>query len=354
MSDKYNWIRNVALGADNSFSAILLRSLLRLLSPVYRLVVGIRNWAFDKRILPIRKVPAPVISIGNLTVGGTGKTPMVIWLAEKIQSNHQVAIVSRGYGAKAGRLNDEGLEIAHRLDDVVQMQDRNRFLAAQQAIERIGNERRPVILLDDGFQHRKLHRDLNIVLVDATNPFGNGRLIPGGLLREPITSIRRAQVAVLTRSDQVDPDCAKKIKRQLLQLNPDLIWAEAATVVCGLRDSIGQVVDQEAVQGKQVVAFCGIGNPAGFEFSLQQHGVECAELVTFPDHHDFTESDLQKLVAKAKELHCSYAVCTGKDMVKIQSLSSTDSQIPVLALTTEIAFLIGEQELLAAVERTIA
>lgn len=170
----------------------------------YRFVVTQRNRRYDEGRCEIQRVPVPVVSVGNLTLGGTGKTPMVAWLASWFREDHvRVAIVSRGYGAGHEATNDEARELESRLPDVPHIQHPDRVKAARIAIEELGSQ---LILLDDGFQHRRLARDLDLVLIDATEPFGGGRVFPRGLLREPLDGLRRANAVVLTRSHLVSED----------------------------------------------------------------------------------------------------------------------------------------------------
>ena len=165
------------------------------LTPIYRFAIDRRNNRFENDSDAITKVDVPVISIGNLTTGGTGKTPLVIWLCRQIrQRNRRVAIISRGYGAetsdrKTVKPNDEAMELGQRLPDVPHLQNPDRIASATIAIEELETQ---FIVMDDGFQHRHLHRDLDIVVVDATEPFGYGYLLPRGLLREPVKSLSRA------------------------------------------------------------------------------------------------------------------------------------------------------------------
>ncbi len=169
---------------------------------LYRIGVGARNLAFDRGWKASHRAEVPVVSVGNLTLGGTGKTPMVEWVARWYRARGvRVAILSRGYGDSSG-MNDEGRVLEENLPDVPHLQAPDRVDLASRAVEELESE---LLVLDDGFQHRRLARDLDIVLLDALDPFGLGRIFPRGLLREPIGSLRRAGVVVLSRADLVDP-----------------------------------------------------------------------------------------------------------------------------------------------------
>ena len=356
MKRMQTWILEIVEGRRNDFAGAVVRAVLFLLSLVYRVAVTLRNWAFDQGWIKSHSVDASVISIGNLTVGGTGKTPHVIWLAEQLQAEHEIAIVSRGYGSEQNSLNDEGMEIAHRLPDIIQVQNRKRILAAQQALAELkgsGGEQ-PLIIMDDGFQHRYLKRNLNIVLIDATNPFGHGHLLPRGLLREPLAAIRRADVAILTRSDSISPDEAASIQRQLQSLCAGLIWCETKLVVDGLQDTSGNGKPIDSLADEHVLAFCGIGNPVGFRQLLEREGIDVIEMIEFPDHHSYSQPDLQGIYRRARELSCSAVVCTQKDMVKISRINIEPAMLAedsptILSLQANVQFNSGQQKLLDAV-----
>ncbi len=191
------------------------RACLRPLSWVYRAAVSVRNRAYELGLLPCYQAGVPVISVGNITAGGTGKTPMVEYLCRRLcTAGWRPAIVSRGYGARAGP-NDEALLLAANLPAVPHVQEPDRVAGAREAIERHGCD---IIVLDDGFQHRRLRRDLDLVLIDCTNPFGYGYLLPRGLLREPLAGLRRADAIVLTRAECLPPADLDQLRRQLERL----------------------------------------------------------------------------------------------------------------------------------------
>ena len=195
--------RALISGQRRGVQAAVLRGLLRAAETPYTLAVRWRNRQYDRGRKPVERVDVPVISVGNLTLGGTGKTPLVEWLARWFrQRGVRVTIISRGYGAEAGARNDEALELEQKLPDVPHVQNADRVAAAKMAIEEFDCQ---LILLDDAFQHRRIHRDLNIVVVDALEPFGFGHVFPRGALREPLSGLRRADMVVLSRADLVQP-----------------------------------------------------------------------------------------------------------------------------------------------------
>ena len=191
---------------------------LRLAEVPYAAVMRLRNGLYDWSVLGSCRAGVPVVSVGNLTLGGTGKTPMVAWLASWFRRRGAaVAILSRGYRAGSGGQNDEALELAHGLPGVLHLQDPQRVRAARHAVE---EHHCQVLLLDDAFQHRRIARDVDIVLLDALEPFGWERVFPRGMLREPLAGLARAQVVALSRADAVDVETREAIARRAGQLAP--------------------------------------------------------------------------------------------------------------------------------------
>ncbi len=190
--------RDLVSGRRKGLAATFTRGVLRVAEMPYALAVSARNRRYDRGAHLTHRAGVPVISVGNLTLGGTGKTPMVKWLAQRLQnSGVRVAIVSRGYGAANGAPNDEAMELAAALPNVPHIQSRDRVAAAARAIQGFHSQ---VLLLDDGFQHRRLARDLDIVLLDALEPFGFEHVFPRGTLREPLAGLRRADFVCLSRA----------------------------------------------------------------------------------------------------------------------------------------------------------
>ncbi len=315
----------------------------------YGAAVAWRNRQFDTGRRPIQRVDVPVISVGNLTVGGTGKTPMVEWLARWFRAQDiRVVVISRGYGAEAGAQNDEALELEQKLPDVPHLQNPDRVAAAHTAIEEFESQ---LILLDDGFQHRRIERDLNLVLIDALEPFGYGHLLPRGLLREPVANLRRADAVVLTRADAVTPQVREQIRSQIEAWTGSAAWIEVAHRPVALRDHAGREAPLDSLAGQRIGAFCGIGNPAGFRHSLAAAGFELVELREFPDHHAFDGRDVASLDRWLQTLDVEAVVCTHKDLVKIGTAQI--GRYPLWALQIGIE-LISDPEPLEARLRSIA
>ena len=338
-----------------------LRGLLAAAEPVYAAIARAKNGRFDSgRTQPVR-VDAPVISVGNLTVGGTGKTPLVCWLAEWFRSQGTaVSLISRGYGAKGGQPNDEALELAARLPAVPHLQNPDRVAAARQAL---ADNPRQVLILDDAFQHRRIARDLDIVLLDALEPFGHDRLLPRGLLREPVASLARAHVVALSRADAVDKAARAKIRDRVRQVAPQVIWLELEHRPTALINRSSKRLSLEALRGRRVAAFCGIGNPDGFRHTLASCGLDVVAFRAQPDHCAYPPGELARLVSWVSEKGSGVfgghqfsmiegrlppktpvaVICTRKDLVKIPHDDLAGR--PLWALEIELAITTGQAEL---------
>ncbi len=322
------------------------------------MVVDLRNRRYDSGRSPVHRVSVPVISVGNLTLGGTGKTPMVEWIARRLREQGQrVVLVSRGYGAEGDHgidnntQNDEARELAEKLPDIAHVQNPDRLAAAQRAIDQ---HHATVILLDDGFQHRRLGRDLDIVLVDGLEPFGFGHVFPRGTLREPLRGLARADVIVLTRADMLDEQQRRTLGDQLRQHGPSAVWVEAVHAPRELINHGGNRQPLETLQGVRLVAFCGIGNPAGFRHTLSACDFETTVFREFPDHYHYQSSDIAALGHWAKQHNAEAMVCTHKDLVKIGSNELAGR--PLWAVSIGLQVLRGEealgQSIMAAIEQT--
>ncbi len=343
--------RNLVSGQRRGLAATAWRTLFSLAEFPYRLAVAWRNRQFDTGRRTAHQVGVPVISVGNLTVGGTGKTPMVEWLAKWFgRHGIRVVVISRGYGARAGSRNDEALELEQKLPDVPHLQNPDRVEAATAAIGEFNSQ---LILLDDAFQHRRIHRDLNLVLIDALEPFGYGHLLPRGLLREPIAGLRRADVVVLTRADAVGPEVRAQIRDEVSACAGDAVWIEVAHQPIALRNHTGQKKALDPLPARRIAAFCGIGNPAGFRHSLTACGFDIVGFREFPDHHAFDRDDLNSLDAWLRELNVDAAICTHKDLVKIGTNSigagsneaGSTGSCPLWALQIGMEILDGVEQL---------
>ena len=339
--------RRVLSGEAQGAGAACLRALLRGLSLMYALAVYVRNFLYDKGLRRERRVDKPVISIGNITTGGTGKTPavehVVRWLLKR---GARPAILSRGYRSKGGR-NDEALVLAAHLPDVPHRQQPGRFRAAVEAIQR---DNANVLVLDDGFQHRRLARFADIVLIDATCPFGYGYLLPRGLLREAARNIRRADAIIVTRCDLVDDAALAGLMDRLDALAPEVPKATSThrPAAVGAYPN-GEPRDPAALAGRRVGLFSSIGNPKAFRQTVEQLGATVAWSTEFPDHHWYTRDDVADILRAGDAAEAF--VTTEKDGVKLDGLWPQDRALMILRVEMEI--LSGEDELNKLLEEAL-
>ncbi len=317
---------------------------------VYGRVQAVRRWAYRRRLLPSWRAGAPVISVGNILVGGTGKTPCVEAVCRMLlDAGRRPAVISRGYGGRfdgpwaavsdGDRVlmdpvdaGDEPVLLAARLPGVPVLVGRDRRKPARAAVDRYGAD---VLVLDDGFQHLRLRRDLDIVTVDVRNPLGNGHCLPRGLLREGPAALADADVVLLTRTRGVDPARIAAVRADLSR------YADGAPILCtghvpvGLVDpASGETRPLRDLSGRKVLAFAGIGYPEPFFRELEALGARVLEAVPFPDHHPYTRADLEQLDRWAGLMNAQVLVTTEKDAVRLAPL--LPCRVPVLAL--QIAF----------------
>jgi len=338
--------RRLADGSLRGPGAALARAVLTGLSLPYGVAVAARNMLYDRGLLPVRAAPVPVVGVGNLTLGGTGKTPLVAWLARHLLAQgRRPVIVSRGYAARRGEQSDEAAELALLVPGVPHRADRDRVAAARAAAAE-GD----VVVLDDGFQHRRLRRDLDIVAIDATDPFGCGHLFPRGLLREPLHGIRRAAAVVLTRATSIDADRRAAIRAAIADTvggGPLPAWMEAEHRPVALRTASGGTEPLAQLAGRRVAAFAGIGNPAAFRSTLAALGADVAAFTSFPDHHAYPPADLDRL-AMRMPAGVDLAVTTLKDLVKIDR--PLLGEVPVVALEIALTPLVGADAVTATID----
>ncbi|MBM4017236.1 MAG: tetraacyldisaccharide 4'-kinase [Planctomycetes bacterium] len=324
-------------------AAALARAGLALLAGAYRAGLAARNTWFRLPGTVVRAV-RPVVSVGNLTVGGTGKTPFVAYLARMVQEmGGRPVILSRGYGAAAGGRNEEALELSLLCPGVPHVQNPDRTAAlAQWAAENPCD----VAILDDGFQHRRLARGLDIVLIDALRPFGFGHLLPRGLLREPPSALRRADVLVITRADLAGPESLAILRRTLAQHTrqgtPVLAAHHEAVAVLA---ADGSRRDIATLRRQDVAAACGIGNSDAFLMTLERTGARVALSEAFPDHHAYTQADLDRVMRAAEAAGLKTLVTTGKDFVKWQPLLAAGGRAaPLQVAALEVRLRVAEGE----------
>lgn len=335
--------RQLISGEQTGVPAGLLRTALRVLSWFYRMAIWLRNRAFDIGVLSIARVSVPVISIGNITTGGTGKTPVVAWLVRCLSElGRNPGIVSRGYHADASGHNDEYRVLEILCPNVPHLQNRNR---TQSAIRLVTESAVNVIVMDDGFQHRRLARDLDIVLIDALNPFGFNSLLPRGLLREPLSSLRRASLILITRCDSVTLDQLQVIRRKVLELTrlPSDKLFEISFVPSALVNTTGDRRSVNDVSAKSAFLMCGIGNPEAFTRTCLSMGVQIVGGRTFPDHHHYSELDITSVVSEFEHSGAELLLTTQKDLVKLPRSATLFSAVELSVSVTTLSDLSGQR-----------
>ncbi|MEP7077262.1 MAG: tetraacyldisaccharide 4'-kinase [Acidobacteriota bacterium] len=314
---------------------------------LYGQVINLRNSLYDRDIFTSHPLGARTISIGNITAGGTGKTPLVAYTAGLLAENgEKVCILTRGYGredsskrvlvsdlervltdARTG--GDEPVELATRLlRNAVVVADADRVTAAAWAKDKFGIT---AFVLDDAFQHRRAKRDLDIVCIDAMNPFGNGEVLPGGILREPLKNLARADVIVITRCNLVHDLPA--LRKQVAECAGDAKIFESSNTISGLREI--SEFGEGAPTGKKALAFCAIGNPSNFFKQLSLDGFEMVSKKPFPDHHYYSQEEIRKLEKRARNAQAEILLTTAKDAVKLAGL---EFEMPCYAVESEMSF----------------
>ncbi len=317
-----------------------------LLSLVYRGIIALRNLLYDAGVCAAKKIGCKVINVGNITVGGTGKTPMVIMLAGILKrEGFRPVILSRGYGGKrkgqgyAGVVSDghdmlmgpdeagdEPVLMAKRVRDVPVIVGKERVLTGRLAVERFGAD---VLILDDGFQHRRLFRDLNIVLLDSERPFGNGFMLPRGGLREPSGSLQRADMVVMTSTKETENPPPGGI--------PQIpVFSSRRKPVDLVRGRVQDIVPLMYLKGKRVCAFSGIAEPDGFRKILEPLCGEVVSCIPFPDHHVYASGDVEHIRTVCRDSGAQIMVTTEKDGIKLTRFPGLFQDVYLLRISMEM------------------
>ncbi len=312
-------------------------------SAVYGTAAWLRAWAYRTGIGRAKRLRGTVVSVGNITVGGTGKTPMTAWVAQRfLDSGRKVAVLARGYrpleggasgdvrGGEAG-WNDEIALLNERLGGRAQFGvGANRFEKGR-ALEAAGVD---CFVLDDGFQHQQLARDVDIVMIDAANPFGGGNLLPAGRLREPLAALRRASIVVIHRTEKA-PALEAKIRRYSAA---PIYFSQ--TKLAGI-EAFGETEIMAApAQRQKFFAFCGIGNPAAFVADLKRWDISVAGQRFFRDHHRYTPDDLAQLAEEASAADAEALLCTEKDVYDLPA----GMEMPMRVFFCRIALQFNDEE----------
>ncbi len=334
---------------------------------LYGLITKARNSLYETGVFKSIALGVPTVSVGNITVGGTGKTPLVAFIAEILaETGEKVCVLSRGYGrrnpkkrvlvsdgekilADARTSGDEPFELAQKLlGKALVVADANRAAAGNWARERFEIT---AFVLDDAFQHRRVRRDVNIITIDATNPFGNKKLLPAGILREPPENLRRADAIVITRANLTENTA--DLKAQIAEYNPHCPIFISENRTLGLVDlkkfpakpqseaSYESEITQQKPKTKnhqptsRYFAFCALGNPNNFFEQLRKENFNLVSTEEFPDHHFYTRKDIAKLQTKARKANAEVLLTTAKDAVKLKIL---EFDLPCFVVESEMVF----------------
>jgi len=337
---------SILSGQQRGFLATLIRSSLSAFTYPYLAVLNTRNTLYKYGIVKSKRLPVKVISIGNITMGGTGKTPLVEFSAKYLQNKgKKVAILSRGYGDQNHSMindnsktkefvNDEYLILRENLKDVPTLLGRDRVQNAEKAIK---DHDVDCLILDDGFQHLRIKRDLDIVVIDSLNPFAEEVLIPRGTLREPLKNLSRADLFVLSHCSLNDEDTLKSIYEKLNHINADIPVCESIhkpVNIESIKDN--SLMEPDWLKGKKIYGLCAIGNPESFASTLRVLGADVIRLRVFHDHHSYTQVELDGVITEAKTLNTDAIVVTQKDVVKIRNKNINDANILSLKVELQI------------------
>jgi tetraacyldisaccharide 4'-kinase len=358
--DRIFW-RKLVTSERASLGCKLLRAVLLVCSFFYRVAVVLRNLFYDISIFRKTKVDTAVVSVGNITAGGTGKTPLVAWLCNYFaEKNITTAVLTRGYKLKDSDLADEPVMLAKNCPKAEIVVNADRVAGAKRAIAEYNAK---LLIMDDGFQHRKLARDVDIVAIDATEPFGCERLLPAGFLREPVSSLKRADAVVITRINQTQPEKIEEIKKRIYSLNPNIVFAAAIhKPVCARLIRRGATASQRVkdeqisigeLAGKRLYAFCGIGNPDAFFQTLAELALNIVGTRVYNDHHRYTESDIAEICRDGRHKQAEMIITTQKDWIKTALLCIEKFSIPIACLAVELGFIDGQQDIIALVEDAV-
>ncbi len=310
------------------------------------------------------RLPCKVISVGNLTVGGTGKTPAVIAIAEEAKKRgYHPCILTRGYRGKAkgpcfvskgegpllsvDEAGDEASLMAEKLRGVPIVKGKNRYDAGMFAIQHLQSlvsnlQSHLLFILDDGFQHLRLYRDMDILLIDSANPFGNHTLLPTGRLREPLREMKRADIIVLTKVQKeaggLYPLHAG-LTTEIRRYNPDAPIYTSEHIAVSLRTLSGRDLPLDVLGGKSALAFCGIGSPSSFREALLKMGTEVRGFMAFMDHHAYDSHDLQRIMGNAGECNADWIVTTEKDIMRLRGFEGAENLVALsIAFRAEKSF----------------
>lgn len=325
--------------------AAAVKVVLRLASGLYSFGIWLVDLGYSSGIRKIHKAPLPVVSIGNITLGGTGKTPFTIFVASYFASaGKKTAVLSRGYGS------DENRMLAEELPDVRVYAAQDRVKSARLAAA----DGCDVIVLDDGFQHRRLHRDLDIVLVDRSTLFGNGSLVPRGVLREKPSSLSRADLIVVSKSDGFSALQKTEAAACLAEVAPGKPVVTAAHKASFLTDVTGAIFPVSALRGKNVVLASGIADPDHFARMVEECGALIVGRIDQPDHHAYTRSDAARIEKECLAKNADMVVITKKDHVKMRGLDIRSFEEKIFVFNIDVDVVEGKERLVAGLNSVLS
>ena len=336
------YLYDLATDKEGGLFAGLLKIVLLVLSWLYGAVIRILIFVY--RINP-RRLNCKVISIGNITVGGTGKTPMVELAAKYLKSQaHRVAILSRGYKRKLATydlpaksyelIGDEPYMLKEKLGDMPLLVDTDRIRSAAVAMRDYGVD---TVVLDDGFQQWKIKKDLEIVTINAVNPFGNRHMLPRGILREPLVSLKRADIFILAKTDLAGD--TQPLKEYLRRINSKALILETAyrpLGFCHITDPRGELIKPQDLKGESAAILCGIADPGSFKALIENLGLKVDLFFKFADHHCYTKEELVGIIQASNKRNIRTIITTEKDMVRLPPMDYESVPINFLALAIAI------------------
>lgn len=329
---------------------VILKIALFPFSLLYGLVISFRNLFFDIGIFKTVKVNVTVISVGNITAGGTGKTPLVEYILDfLLKQNKRVAVVSRGYKrttkgtlvvsdgerllCNADECGDEPFQIARKFPNSIVIVDEQKSRAAQLAVQKYKCD---YVIVDDGFQHRQLHRNLDVVVVDASKPLSRELMLPAGLRREPMLNLKRADIIIYSNWKQK----SDTLKRTDVELTARTLLEPRKLV--GLRGN--DILELEAIRNKTCVAFCGLGNPESFERTLNELGLDVKIFKKYSDHYQYKTEDIEIMIKEFKTQKTDFVITTEKDFMRLINMKAHTTELPLYYLEVAVRFISGEED----------
>lgn len=359
------FFRMIHDGGPKGFGVKCFVMLLQVFAYIYGALLNLKLAGYEYGVFSRKRLDCYVISLGNITVGGTGKTPTAQRLARAIRDmGYKVVILNRGYRAKwqgeigivsdgvhlkmdAPAAGDEAFMLAKHLPKVPVLIGPERAKTGQYAVEHFGAQ---VVILDDGYQHWQLERDLDVVLIDAVNVFGNGHILPRGTLREPLSHLKRADVCLLTKVDQAERGSIAYIRQKIAEYgnNPIVMESIHQPQACvelseWVKNIASEGMSVEVIRGRRVIALSAIGNPASFEQTLANAGADVIESFRFPDHHEYTPEEIEDAIEQAVRQGAEAIATTEKDAVKLPKLQESSKRLPVYVVTVEVVMQDGDE-----------